>query len=89
MQIPSKTNNLKGGVQKLYFFPNDFGASVIRHRFSYGFNEGKWELAVLKGTPEAYSLCYSTPITDGVIGHLSEEEVENILSQIEILPSTN
>ncbi len=89
MQIPSKTNNLKGGVQKLYFFPNGFGASVIRHQFSYGFVEGKWELAVLKGTPEANSLCYSTPITSAVIGHLSEEEVENILSQIEILPSTN
>lgn len=67
-----------GGVQKLYSFPNGYGASVIKHKGSYGGDNGLWELAVLFND----ELCYDTEITGDVIGHLNDPEVDNILRQI-------
>jgi hypothetical protein len=32
------------------------------------------------------NLCYSTPVTDDVIGHLSEEDVQSKLREIMALP---
>jgi hypothetical protein len=34
-----------------------------------------------------FDLCYDTPITDDVLGHLSEEDVQRYLNIIELLPS--
>lgn len=81
MFIPTEVNEMNGGIQKTYEFSNGYGASVIRHQGSYGFKKNLWELAVLSNG----ELCYSTPITDDVIGHLTEDEVETILKQIEEL----
>ena len=74
-----ETNEHYGGIQRVYKFPNGYGASVIRHKGSYGFTEGLWELAVLD---DAGDLCYYTPITDDVIGHLTDEEVNLKLNEI-------
>ena len=73
-----ETNKVHNGVQKIYSFPNGYGASVIKHDFSYGGPEGKWELAVLKDD----ELCYSTGITSDVMGYLNDPQVDNILRQI-------
>ena len=73
-----------GGVQELYEFPNGYGASVIRASFSYGGKDGLWELAVLN--PEG-EIDYTTHITDDVIGHLTSEQVQWYLAEIEALPS--
>lgn len=73
-----ETKEVNGGVQRLYSFPNGFGASVIKHKGSYGFESGKWELAVLKGE----DICYDTPITSDVLGHLNDPEVDRYLKQI-------
>ena len=70
-----------GGVQKVYEFDNGYGASVIMGPQSYGFSKGLWELAVLQNG----SLRYDTPITNDVIGHLNEEEVNNYLNLIKEL----
>ena len=72
-----------GGAQKLYFFPNGYGASVIKNIGSYGHEEDLWELGVIKGSPADWGLCYGTKITDDVLGWLSDEKVEEILIQIE------
>lgn len=74
-----ENNNVYGGTQRIYKFPNGYGASVIRHQGSYGFKNGLWELAVLDGSGD---LCYSTPITNDVIGHLTDEEVILKLNEI-------
>jgi hypothetical protein len=66
------------GIQKLYKFPNGYGASVVKHKGSYGYAQGLWELAVLFNG----ELCYDTEITSDVIGHLNDPEVDNILGQI-------
>jgi hypothetical protein len=81
--LPS--NQINGGIQYLAFYPNGYGASIVQHEFSYGRNRGLWELAVIKGNEEEWDICYSTPITSDVLGHLSESEVDELLTKIEIL----
>lgn len=78
-----------GGVQVLHRFENGYGASVVRHFFSYGSEDGLWELAVIKFKPDSehdFQLVYDTPITKDVIGGLTEEQVAEYLKQIELLP---
>jgi hypothetical protein len=78
------------GVQAKYFFDNGYGVSVVRFTTpfgsgSYGSEEGLYEFAVLKGTEENWNICYDTYITEDVLGHLTTEEVEVLLSQVENL----
>lgn len=75
------------GIHKIYKFPNKYGASVVKTRFTYGGDQDLWELAVLKfdDKSDKYKLAYDTPITNNVLGYLSDEEVENILEQIKNL----
>ncbi len=82
------TSPLLGGVRKLYRFPNNYGASVVKHPFSYGSKDNLWELAVVKFDKNEFSLNYDTPITDDVIGFLTYEKVTDILNKISELPNT-
>ena len=74
--------SIHGGTHKLYRFDNDYGASVIKHFMSYGGCEGLWEVAVLTWRGNSYALDYTTPITNDVVGNLTLEEVEEILTHI-------
>lgn len=67
------------GYQLIYKFDNGYGASVVKHDFSYGGKSGLYEVAVLDNEGE---LCYDTPITSNVIGHLNMSEVDKILVNI-------
>jgi hypothetical protein len=80
--VPFETKSVNGGEQKIYRFPNEFGASVIRHDYSYGHEAGLWELAVIKFEGGDWSLNYDTPVTDDVLGHLTDDEVTELLDQI-------
>lgn len=71
----------RDGEQWEFEFNNKYGALVIRCDYSYGGNEGLFELAVLYDD----DLCYSTPITDDVIGYLTDDEVSALLDRIEQL----
>lgn len=73
------THSRHGGIQFVFMFPNNYGASVVSHDYSYGGGEGLWEIAVLD---ENESLCYSTEVTDDVIGYLEEDEVLDVLYHI-------
>jgi hypothetical protein len=53
---------------------------------SYTSNETEWEIAVLKGDKKDAEITYDTPITDDVIGYLTETEVTDIMKQIQELP---
>ena len=73
------------GYQYIFGFPNGYGASVIKHRGSYGFDSDKWELAVIKfgeGGKDDWNLCYDTLVTDDVIGYLTDEDVTELFRQI-------
>lgn len=67
-------------------FDNHYGASVVKHFGSYGFELDLFELAVLlfddNGTSE---LCYTTPITNDVICYLTNDDVLKILTDIKNL----
>jgi|TARA_A200000159_G_C7003833_1_gene206834 hypothetical protein len=67
------------GYQLIYKFDNGYGASVVKHDFSYGGKKGLYEIAVLDNDGD---LCYDTPITSDVIGHLNMAEVDKILVNI-------
>jgi len=78
-----------GAVQKLYRFKNNYGASVVKGEHTYGGEEGLWELAVVTfKTNGKFNLCYGTPITEDVEGHLTDDAVEELLTKIEALPVT-
>lgn len=81
--VSSRPHPQWGGERKLFKFDNGYMASVIRHRWSYGGDEGLWELAVLDRAGE---FDYTTPITSGVEGHLTDVDVEELLARIDALP---
>ncbi len=70
---------LNGGMQLSVMFPNGWGASVIRHSFSYGGDEGLFELAVIN---KHGRLDYDNPLTNDVLGWLSVPEVVEHLHTI-------
>lgn len=72
----------KYGKRAVVTFPNGYGASVISD--GYGSEHGRFEIAVLG--PDG-GLDYSTPVTDDVIGWLTEQGVSHTLKQIANLPT--
>ena len=80
-----KTKSVLDGTQDIYRFDNDYGASVIRHMYSYGGNHGLYELAVIYFDGDDWSITYNTPITDDVLGRLRESDVTNTLLEIKKL----
>jgi hypothetical protein len=85
------TAEIHNGDQRVYRFPNGWGASVVRHEFSHGGDDGLWELAVItwdgKGDGrENWEITYATPITSDVLGYLTIGKVNDLLDQIRALP---
>jgi hypothetical protein len=81
---------IASGIQSKHFFDNGYGVSVVRFRGiiaggSYGYEEGLYESAVLKGTEEKWELCYDTWITSDVLGHQTVEDIDSLLFEIEKL----
>ena len=72
-----------GGVYCRIMFENGFGASIVKHAYSYGGKDGLYEIAVLddiEGGP-----IYYTSVTDDVLGYLTEGDVETHLNEIKSL----
>ena len=62
------------GYQLIFSFKNDYGASIVKHDFSKGL-----EIAVLDCDGK---ITYDTPITNDVLGYLSDVEANEILENI-------
>jgi hypothetical protein len=77
-----KQHPINDGIIARITFDNGYGASVVRHEYSYGGKDGLYELAVLSNEGE---LTYDTPITDDVLGYLTTNEVTEILIKIQQL----
>ena len=74
------------GVYCRIMFENGFGASIVKHKYSYGGDKGLYEIAVLDdidGGP-----IYYTSVTNDVLGHLSESDVETHLNEIKNLEAS-
>jgi hypothetical protein len=76
-----KPHTMMGGINARIVFENGYGASVAKTSYSYGGKDGLFELAVLYEG----EITYNTPITDDVLGYLSEDKVTFYLNQIENL----
>lgn len=82
----TKTIPRFNGIQTIHRFDNGYGASVIEHSISHG-----REMAVVKFIGpdiEDFVLCYDTPITNDVLGHLSTVDVDRHLADIAALSSS-
>ena len=74
--------NHGNGTQARMDFENGYGVSVIRSSYSYGGDRGLYEMAVMRDG----DIDYSTPVTDDVLGHLSEAEVTEHMAAVQTLP---
>ena len=63
-------------------FDNGYGVSVVSHTYSYGGKKGLYEVAVLGSDGD---LTYETPVTNDVIGYLSEKAVSEVMKQVQEL----
>jgi hypothetical protein len=63
-------------------FDNGYGASVVIGPYTYGGEDGLYELGVLGKDKK---LTYDTPVTDDVEGYLSEAQVTDLLIKIQQL----
>ena len=90
-KVSEEAHSVGEGIHKVYRFPNGYGASVVRFMInlpsiglvsgSYGSDEGKWELALIKFKGDDYELVYEHGFDD-VVGYLTDAEVESHLAQI-------
>lgn len=76
------TDQFMSGVQARMMFENGLGVSVVSHTYSYGGKDGLFEIAVLDGDGD---LTYNTPVTNDVIGYLTEEDVTDVMKQVQEL----
>ena len=63
-------------------FDNGYGASIVKGPYSYGGTDGLYEVAVLDANGK---IAYNTPITNDVLGYLTEENVTEVLISIQKL----
>ena len=71
------------GIISRITFENGYGASVVRHEYSYGGKDGLYELAVLDTEGEIH---YDNSVAEGdVHGYLNEEGVTVLLKRIQLL----
>ncbi len=83
-ELEHKTHPSGVGTQAIVEFENGFSASVITGSIFYSTTERPYEIAVIKDG----RVTYDTPVTNEVCRYLTEEEANDILSQIEALPPT-
>jgi len=76
----------KDKIQKIYSFPNGYGASVIKGKYTYGGPEGKWEIAPWTNDEHEFIGLSLLGWYDDVKGRLNDPEVDAVLKQIERLP---
>jgi len=85
--------SMHGGSQRLYWYPNGMGASVVRHKFSYGGDSQLYELATVSYRKtdgkfsETFTIVQVPEVIeeDEVIGWLTEDQVEELLAKIKAL----
>lgn len=71
------------GVAARIKFDNGYTASVVRGDHTYGGSEGLYELAVMYNG----EIVYDTPITNDVVGWLTEGDVTEKLNEVASLPT--
>lgn len=69
-------------IHYIFRFPNDYGASVVKGRYTYGGPE-LWEMGLIFfDEDDCYDLAYEKDFSEDVIGYLTDEEVNRLLEKI-------
>lgn len=72
----------RGGQQGIASFDNGYSVSVVQFPGSFGYKAGLWELAVIHDG----EIVYDTPVTDDVLGYLTEDDVSRHMAAVAALP---
>lgn len=80
VSVPQMANVRRGARagQAMVDFKNGYSASVSCHEFSYGGDQGLFEIAVMHNG----EIDYTTPITSDVLGYLTEQDVLDTCNKI-------
>lgn len=70
------------GIQYIFAFNNNFGLSVIKAPFTYGYDEDMWECAMLQLIGNKYGLYYCELTDNDVIGYMADYRVNNLLRKV-------
>jgi len=72
------------------YFLNGYGVSLVCGRGTIGHDTGLWELAVLHREPNArsFTLCYTSDITNDVLGNLSVAQALALVARVMALDIT-
>lgn len=81
-ELNFQTHPMGIGEQCIVRFSNGYGASIVKGAYTYGGDKGLYELAVFG---KDGGVTYDTPITDDVLGHMTEQDIEETLVQIKNL----
>lgn len=82
LEFKRHPSNVFGGERCVVDFDNGYSASVITGGGAYTSHDKPYEIAVMWDG----SLDYTTPITDDVLGHLTTDDANKVLADIEALP---
>ena len=83
--LSKRFDNELGGIMYRFKFRNNYRASVVKHKYSYGSDKDLWELAVIRFRGDDWELDYDTPITSDVEGYLTDKKVRALLHRIKDL----
>jgi hypothetical protein len=70
------------GIKSSLHFENEYGVSVVRHKYSYGYGLGLYEMAIMNKDND---IVYNTPVTNDVLGYLTENDVSNYMIKVQRL----
>lgn len=62
------------------YYPNGYGALIVKDHYTSGRDDELWELYVLKGN----KICVNTPIATDILEGLNDEEVGDCCRQISL-----
>ena len=83
--ISDEPDSVLQGAHYVFKFDNGYGASVIKHIGSFGYQDDLWELAVIMFDGDDWDLCYTTEISNDVIGWQTDEDIRVLLERIQSL----
>ncbi len=76
-------NAINKGMQVTFRFDNNYGISLVSHGFSYGNSSDEFEIAVIKfDDNNDFKICYSTNITDDVLGYQTKDYVIEVIEKV-------
>jgi hypothetical protein len=79
-----KPHPLSSGIQAVIDFENGYGISVVQTPYSYGGKMGLYEIAIIDKDRD---VIYNTPISEGIVGYLREEDVTEVMERIQLFVS--